>query len=277
MFTAVAVGQLVEQGKLAFGDTLARLLPDRPLDAAERMTVHHLLTHTSGLGDFFGPRFDSGGKDRLHTVWDYLALFEDAPVAFEPGSQFSYSNAGFVVLGAVVERVSGLDYFEYVRQRVYGPSGMRDSDSFERDAVVPNLAVGYTNFFSRGPEPGPARPNTETLPSRGGPAGGGYSTTGDLLRFADALLGHTLVGPEMTGLLTSGKVDTGMGPGARYGYGFLDERFRGARVVGHNGGAPGINATLNIYPDAGLTVALMANVDAGVMHPERHLRDVLTA
>ena len=277
MFTAVAVGQLVEQGKLGFSDTAARLLPDQPLPGADRITVHHLLTHTSGLGDYFGPRFFEGGKDQLRTVWDYFRLFQDQPLAFEPGSKWSYSNAGFVVLGAIVERISGDDYFEYVRRHVYAPAGMHDTDAYERDQSVPNLAIGYTNMGPTGPELGPPQPNTPTLPFKGGPAGGGYSTTGDLARFAEALLANRLLGPEMTQTLMTGKVETGMAPDERYGYGFIEQRVNGVRIVGHGGGAPGINAGLDIYPDLGYGVAVLANVDFGAEVAKRRARELLTA
>jgi CubicO group peptidase (beta-lactamase class C family) len=277
MFTAVAVGQLVEQGKLGFSDTVARLLPDQALPGADRITVHHLLTHTSGLGDYFGPRFFEGGKDQLRTVWDYFPLFQDAPLAFEPGSKWSYSNAGFVVLGAIIERISAMDYFEHVRRNLYAPAGMHDTDAYERDQPVPNLAVGYTNMGPTGLDLGPPQPNTPTLPLKGGPAGGGYSTTGDLARFAEALLGSRLLGPEMTETLTTGKVETGMAPGKRYGYGFIEQRVNGIRVVGHDGGAPGISAGLEIYPDLGCSVAVLANVDFGAEAPRRRARELLTA
>jgi CubicO group peptidase (beta-lactamase class C family) len=167
MFTAVAVGQLVEQGKLTFDDTVAHWLPDRAIDGADRITLHHLLTHTSDMGDFFGPRFFSGGKDLLNTLWDYFPLFESTPLAFEPGARWSYSNAGFIVLGAIVERASDEDYFDYVRGHLLRPSGMHDTDSYARDEQVPNLATGYTRFGPRGIEAGSPRPNIDTLPARG--------------------------------------------------------------------------------------------------------------
>ncbi len=276
MFTAVAVGQLVEQGRVAFTDTVGSLLPDRPLPGGDRITLHHLLTHTSGLGDIFGPRFSQGGKDQLNSVWDYFPLFQDAPLGFEPGARWRYSNAGFAVLGAVVERVSGTDYFEYIRRHVYAPAGMLDSDAFGRDDSVPNVAVGYTTIGPTGLEPGRPMPNTAWLPSRGGAAGGGYSTTGDLQRFADALLGYRLVGEAMTRELTSGKVMTGQLNGDQYAYGFADLRVRGVRIIGHGGGAPGINAALDMYPQLGVVFAVLTNVDFAANTVAQRARDILT-
>src|SRR6267142_2069480 len=127
MFTSVAVAQLVERGKIKYTDTVAQLLPDYPdKDAAAKITVHHLLTHTSWLGDFFGEGFDQK-KDSLHGLKDYLQLFAGKPLKFEPGKQFEYSNAGMIVAGLIVERVSGQSYYDYVREHVYKPAAMNGS------------------------------------------------------------------------------------------------------------------------------------------------------
>ena len=270
MFTSVAVAQLAERGLLEYDHPVRPYLPGYAQlsgDAADRVTIHHLLTHTSGLGDYFGPRFFGGGKDTLSAVPHYFPLFADCPLAFAPGTRWRYSNAGYVVLGAIIEHVSGRSYFEHVTERVLVPAGMSSTDWPEREQHTPDLAIGYTRGPSRGtgdlPALGPWRENVGTLPSKGGPAGGGYSTVGDLLRFAEALRQERLLGPAMSDLVTAGKVDTDR-PGARYAYGFFDERAgsgRRARVVWHGGGAPGINGQFEIYPELGYTVAVLANQD----------------
>jgi CubicO group peptidase (beta-lactamase class C family) len=271
MLTAVAVAQLAQQGRLAVTDTLARVLPEYPNRAgAEQITVHQLLTHTSGLGDFFGPRYLEA-KDRLRTPRDYFPLFADAPLAFAPGTGWGYSNAGYVVLGAVVERVSGQEYFDYVRAHVYEPAGMTRSDSFERDAAVPDLAIGYTVLPAAAgdlrPEMafGPRAENTPSLGVKGSPAGGGYSTVEDLLAFDRALRGHRLLSPELTDLVLTGKVGTGLGPEAvRYAYGFEEAALDGVRIVGHGGGGPGISANLDLFLDRGVTAVVLTNYDGAV-------------
>ncbi|HYG12080.1 MAG TPA: serine hydrolase domain-containing protein, partial [Pyrinomonadaceae bacterium] len=207
MFTAVAIAQLVEAGRLSFQDTLAKVLPEYPnRQVAEKVTIHHLLTHTAGLGDFFdNPEFRPY-RERYVKPADYFPLFAGRPLRFEPGARFGYSNAGFVVLGAIVERVSGQSYFDYVREHIYRPAGMTESDSYELTEVVPNLAVGYARFQDDPLGVDPRRSNIAFLPWRGSPAGGGYASAPDLLKFARALSTHKLLGAQMTELVTTAKV-----------------------------------------------------------------------
>lgn len=275
MFTAVAIAQLAEGGALSFDDSIAEHLPDYPnSEVAQKVTIHHLLTHTSGLGDYFGPDFFAGGKETVHTVGDYFPYFVDRPLRFEPGAGWGYSNAGFVVLGAIVERVSGQSYFDFVRDRIFTPAGMTATDSYERDAEVPNLAKGYTSGGPSG-DPGERRINTDTLPIKGGPAGGGYSTVGDLNRFAGALLSHRLLGPEYTETLLAPKAATGPDGARAYAYGIQHDGTHETRVVGHGGGAPGISAMAHIYPDHGYTVAVLANYDGVAPGVAYKIRDLL--
>jgi CubicO group peptidase (beta-lactamase class C family) len=283
MFTAVSVAQLAQQGKLSFDEPIAKFLPDYPRDVAEKVTVHHLLTHTSGLGDFFGPEFFAEAKDRVRAPRDYFPLFADRPLEFEPGTDWRYSNAGFIVLGAIIEAVSSRDYFDYVREHVYTPAGMTGSDSFERDAAVPNLAIGYMDPLPLDPRDlvpemvlGPREENTRTLPRQGSPAGGGYATVEDLLCFDLALRTHRLLDPQHTDLVLAGKVDTAFGLDERYAYGFIDARVNGTRITGHGGGAPGINANLDMYLDRRYTVAVLANYDGAAELVNRKIRTLLT-
>jgi CubicO group peptidase (beta-lactamase class C family) len=261
MFTAVAVAQLAEQGRLAFTDLVGKHLPDYPNKAvAEKVTLHHLLTHTSGVGDYFNDKYMQAAKDRFRTVRDFFPLFVNKPLEFEPGARFRYSNAGFMILGAVIEKVSGQNYFDYVRDHVCKPAGMADTDAYEMDQDTPNLATGYRRINLQGQsEVGPRRTNLFLHVFKGGPAGGGFSTAVDLIKFARALRGHRLVGPELTERVMAGKVDSF--PGEKYAYGFVEEVVNGHRIVGHNGGFPGINSQLDIYSDLGYDVAVMSNYD----------------
>jgi CubicO group peptidase (beta-lactamase class C family) len=268
MFTAIAIGQLAEQGKLSFDDTVGKLLPDYPnKTVAQKVTVAHLLSHTSGLGGFFNETWENASKLRFLKIADYFSLFVDKPLVFEPGARWRYSNAGFIVLGAIVEKVSGQDYFEYVREHIYKPAGMSNTDAFELDFDTPNLAVGYT--YENRPQDdkagsraarGPRRNNLFLHGVKGGPAGGGYSTAPDLLRFAVALQNNKLLSAEMTKVITTAKPQS-FAPDNRYAYGFADHIINGCRVFGHNGGFAGINAILDIYPDLGYVVVVMANYD----------------
>jgi len=253
MFTSVAIAQLVQQGKLSYSDTLAKLLPDYPdKDAATKITLHQLLTHTSGLGDFFGPEFDQK-KDSVRELRDYLQFFAGKPLKFEPGQGWAYSNAGMIVAGLIVERLSSQNYFDYVRDHIYQPAGMANSDSYEKNKLQPHQSVGYMR------QDGKWVSNYATLPLMGSSAGGGYSTAPDLLRFAQALREHKLLNPELTSVITTGKVDVPFG--GKYAYGFSESMVDGKRVIGHNGGAPGVNANLDIYWDSGYTVVVLANLD----------------
>lgn len=260
MFTAVAVLTLVQAGRLDLNDPIGKYLPDYPNpEVASTVTVHHLLTHTGGTGDTNGDRFTADGQE-LRKHEDYVSLFGARDVLFEPGSQFSYSNYGFVLLGAVIERVSGDSYYDYVRAHVYEPAGMTSTNSSPRNAYVENQAVGYTKrgILTGFLRIGGGRPNTDNLPFRGTAAGGGYSTVEDLLRFANALENHTLLNEYYTELLLTPMIDLGS---AQYAYGFGYVTVNGMTVVGHNGGAPGMNGILHSYPASGYVVAVLANQD----------------
>jgi CubicO group peptidase (beta-lactamase class C family) len=172
----------------------------------------------------------------------------------------SYSNAGFMLLGAIIEKVSGQDYFSYVREHIYKPAGMNDTDAYELDRDTPNLAIGYTNENEEGRFiPGPRANNLFRHVVKGGPAGGGFSTAPDLLKFANALVGHKLLSQRYTDIVTTGKVVAG--PGLKYGYGFFCSEVNGRRTVGHSGGFSGINSQLDIHLDTGYMIIAMSNYD----------------
>ncbi len=232
-FTAMAIRQLADAGKLALTDTLIEHLPDYPNpDVAKRVTIAQLLGHTSGIGGNIFEAPPGGSRDDLRRTADFLALFARGPLQFEPGSRRQYSNAGYIVLGAVIERLSGMSYYDYVRTRVFEPPGMTSTGSYAKDSLPANTAVGYTRG-GPGTEPqGPPQPNTELLPGCGSSAGGGYSTAGDLLRFARALRDGRIAGGPPAGL-------------------------------GVAGGAPGINAILEA-DIAGYDLVVLANLDPPV-------------
>lgn len=270
LFTKAAIGQLIQAGKLSFDTKLGEVLPDYPnAEAREAVTVRQLLDMRSGIGDFFGPRFDATPKDRLRANADFLPLFADQPLAFPPGTQQQYSNGGYIVLGAIVEKLTGMPYVEAVRERVFKPAGMNDSDWFQSDAIVPNLAMGYTRGAGGSDDSsGPLRENIFTRPACGSAAGGGYATAEDLLRFVDALLGDKLLSTAYTDWYL-----TGFEPGSP---GAAPSRRQGG--LGFAGGAPGINAALEVDLGTGTTIVVMTNLDPpAAMDASRAIRRLMAA
>ena len=255
MVTAVATLQLVQDGTLRLDAPLGTYIPDYPnADVASKVTPHHLLTHTGGTGDIFGPQFIEH-RSELRTVEDYLRLYGTRDLQFAPGAKHVYSNYGFILLGAAIERVGGTSYENHVGARVLAPAGMTATGTAPEDSLVTGRSVGYTRQLV----PGALVSNAPTLPYRGTPAGGGYSTVGDLARFAVAVREHQLLDPEHTALLLSGKV--AVGPTFSYAYGFVDRVVGGRRFVGHGGGAPGMNGDLAFEPTGGYVVVVLSNLD----------------
>jgi CubicO group peptidase (beta-lactamase class C family) len=266
MFTAVAIAQLAQTGKLSFDDKVGKHLPDYPnKEVAEKVTIHHLLTHTSGMGSYWGEKFVRE-RAKLLTVADNLKLFAADPLSFPPGEKFQYSNAGYMLLGAIIEKVSGQDYYSYVQEHIYKPAGMTDTGFYEPGKEIPNLAIGYTKMGPNNEQLAELRDNNDLREIKGGPAGGGYSTAPDLVKFHQALRTYKLLNEEYTKLVTTGKVEAG-GPVGRYGYGFGDKVFGGKHIVGHNGGSPGIAANFEMYPELGYTAVLLMNSDPPSMMP----------
>jgi D-alanyl-D-alanine carboxypeptidase len=254
MFTAVAVLTLVQAGKIRLEAPLGTYLTSYPNPSvATRVTVHQLLTHTGGLGDVFGTEL-SAVRDQLREHDDYVRRFAQQPLLFEPGSRWMYSNYGFILLGSIVEAVSGQSYYDYVRDHVYRPAGMIDTGSQPESESVPRRAIGYM----RPPGTQAWLPNEPTLPYRGTAAGGGYTTVADLMRFAAAVSSGRLLDAKHTALLTTGTVEA---LGGKYAYGFVEHVTDGVRSFGHGGNAPGMDADLRIFPDSGYVVAVLANVD----------------
>ena len=231
VFTATAIRQLAADGKLHLDSTLARYWPDYPNpEVAKKVTIRQLMTHRSGIGGniFAAP---AGGKraDIGHNR-DFLPLFVNEPLQFEPGANQRYSNAGFVILGLLVERLSGEDYYDYVRRHIYEPAGMKRTAAFRPDSLPANTALGYTRGGQNAPPMAPLTPNKDLLPGRGSAAGGGYSTAQDLLQFLEALRAR--------------KIPGGPPPG-----------------IGIAGGAPGLNGIVEGGLPGGYDLIVLANLD----------------
>jgi CubicO group peptidase (beta-lactamase class C family) len=210
-FTGVAVTQLAQQGKLGFDDTLGTYLPGFPAEVADTVTIHQLLTHTSGMGDYItdrGLQSELGGFTSAAQEWAaILAVISQQPLLFPPGTQWSYSNSGFFTLGAIVAEVSGQSYYDYVRQNIFGPAGMTSTGFYTKAELLsnPNVAHPYATQKQNGSGHRYDFLESAYAPFIGGPDGGGWSTAPDMLRFASALWRRRLLDPSFTGIATSAK------------------------------------------------------------------------
>jgi D-alanyl-D-alanine carboxypeptidase len=257
MFTAVALVQLAQAGKIELDAPIGTYLRKYPnADVASKVTPHHLLSHTGGTGDIFGPEFDAKRLE-LRTHADYVKLYGARGLEHEPGSQWRYSNYGFVLAGAVIEAVTRKSYYDHVAKAVYAPAGMTSTASPPEGDGLSGRVVAYSRASRKEPWASAA----DTLPWRGTAAGGGDSTVKDLLAFANALTNHRLLDAEHLELVTTSKAppETGI----QYGYGFSIDAIAGVRCFGHGGGAPGMNGQLYIC-ESGYTIAVLANFDPPV-------------
>ena len=257
MLTAVAVMQLVAKGKLELHVPVAAYNPKLPY--ADQITIHQLLTHTAGFGRYWNDAYRAARSD-LRTITDYLKLFADSPLQFPPGTRFHYGNTGYVVLGALIEQVTGISYFEHMRKEIFQSVGMKDTDFYEMDLPVANCAVGYTRENWYGPEDGKLRNNLFIYGVKGSPSEHCFSTVEDLYLFFQALQNHLLLDTDHTELCLTPHT-SGEQPGVSYGYGFhiIDDQKHG-RLVGHGGRALGGDAFAVMY-DLGYTVIILSNYD----------------
>jgi CubicO group peptidase (beta-lactamase class C family) len=273
MFTSVAIAQLVAQGKLSWDDTVAKVLPSYPnKEAARQITIRQLLTHTAGVPDVFLSKKFGGKVYASHEAM--LPDFADAPLNANHGKSFDYSNGNFAVLAAVVERLSGLPYEEYLKKNVWGPAGM----------TLPSEAgaIGYARFTELDPLGVEAR-RPETVRGKPGKGkaqgfGGGAYTAEDLYRFARALRTGKLVPTAIADSIRKGEVS--MGGRMKYALGFFDRPMNGKHVVGHSGSNPdtGHDADLQMVWEDEWTVIVLSNYDAPAgMMLEMPILETITA
>jgi D-alanyl-D-alanine carboxypeptidase len=269
MFTAVAVAQLAEQGKLSYDDSIGKWLPDYPnKEISGKVTVHQLLSHTSGLKE--ATAIDSSFRRGFRTIKDYLPTAPGDTLKFEPGTKLEYSNYGYLLLGAIVEKVSGEDYHAYIREHICKPAGMTNTDNFELDTEPVNLATGYMDAPNN-----TRRSNAFVLPVKGLPSGLGYSTAEDLVKFNLALINGKLLNQKSLETVWTGRMNYS-DPDSQYGYGFIVKRYNGTRVIGHGGGWVGITNKFDMYPDLGYTVVILNNIDSDPNSIAFKLREWLT-
>lgn len=251
MFTAVAALQLVDAGKIDLDAPMGRYLIDYPNAEMAKVTIRELLTHRGATGDIdILGRDDGGNRAWVRTIDDIVKLNGKRPPDFPPGTKEDYSNYGFILLGAVIEKVTGGSYYDYVAGHVFKPAGMRTSGFPDRDHLQA-VAVGYTTFFGAEPK---LVPSTEILPWRGASAGGGVSTPNDMLRFFAAMKDGRLLSPRMFKLATTA------GATPWYGMGFVVDSGESASW-GHGGTSYGMDVATHHYAMNDTTFLCMATRD----------------
>ena len=256
MFTSTAVLQQIAAGRLTLDTTVGEILNDYPnQEFATTVTVRHLLTHTSGAGDIdlFGPE-NAENRKQARSVADMVALHGDRPPAFSLGSKQVYGNFAYVVLGRMVEVLSGQDYETYIRQNILEPAGTIHAGFVDCADSAPDIAVGYAR--TNGQEVS----NCQTQPTRGFPAGGQLSTASDMLRFVEALRSGKLLPPQLfADAITPQREFMGLGFFATgYGPDVPKRDFR----WGHGGSADGVCTDVRTYPATGETIVILSNREA---------------
>lgn len=263
VFTAIAICQLVEKGLLEFSTRVADLgINLNGLDP--KVTVHHLLTHTSGIPDYFDEELMTDYESLWQTVPMYnitspksfLPLFLNNPMKFDPGTQFSYSNSGFIVLGLIVEKITGLDFNTYVQNRIFKICDMNDSGYFRMDQLPDRTAIGYVGNDDNW------KTNIYSIPVVGGPDGGAYSTVYDLNKFWNALISNRLISENVTKQMLLSHAQDNVH--IHYGYGVWITIING-EVFKYfiMGGDPGGVMLSSYYPKLKAEVHVLSNVDEG--------------
>src|SRR6476646_4283937 len=246
-FTAASILLLEERGKLKIEDPVKKYMPDAPA-AWDKVTIFHLLTHTSGIPSFTS--FPDLPKRQLEamTPQQLVDWFRDKPLEFEPGTKWNYSNSGYVLLGYLIEKISGQSYADFVQQNIFTPLGMKDSGYDSNSAIIERRAAGYA--------PGKNGPENAGFVNMTVPlsAGGLYSTTEDLLRWEQGLFGGKLLSPaSLAKMTTPFKED--------YAFGLGVSSQGGHKAITHDGGIQGFNTSMIYYPDEKLVIEVLANIN----------------
>jgi CubicO group peptidase (beta-lactamase class C family) len=265
LFTAIAVCQLVEKGLVTFDTKLIDCLDIEFLNFDETISIHHLLTHTSGIPDYF----DEEVMDDFEELWkenpmylirglkDFLPLFQNGGMMFTPGEKFHYNNAGYILLGLIVEQKSGMSFTDYIVKNIFNPCGMKDSGYFSLDSLPKNTALGYIDE-----EDGTWRTNIYSVPVKGGSDGGAFITALDMLNLWDALLNHRLLSKETTEQLLIPHIH--VKKDEYYGYGIWirkkDSEIYKFHVMGYD---PGVSFASSYYPATDTTLIIPSNQSSG--------------
>lgn len=265
IFTAVSICQLIEQGKLSYDSRLTDVLDiDFPL-WDKGVTIHQLLTHTSGIPDYFDEEvmedFSELWKERpvysMRELSDFLPMFQHLPMKADPGERFHYNNAGFIILGLIVEQHTGRAFADYVEEYIFERCGMTDSGYFVTDQLPRNTALGYQDH-----EDGSWRTNIFSIPVKGGADGGAYITAPDMIRFWEALLGYQLLSEETTKQLLTTHAQ--QADEEYYGQGvWIDRKGEDIFKVHVMGFDPGVSFMSSVYPNHDVQLVVISNKESG--------------
>lgn len=280
IFTGVAICQLIERSLLSPNTVLADCLNVPFPQFDPQITIHQLLTHTSGIPDYFNEAVMSDYEALWHQLpmytirqpADFLPLFQDLPMQSAPGTSFAYNNAGFIVLGLIVEQATGRAFTEYVTEQIFHAAGMPDSGYFRTDQLPARTARAYIE----NPD-GTWRTNIYAVPIIGGPDGGAYTTVADLARFWQTLFEHKLIGQEMTTTLLTPQVATQEdAPYSHYGYGiWIEKAPNEVRKYFVEGSDPGVACRSAFYPQQNLTLTLLGNTGRALWPVFKELETLL--
>jgi D-alanyl-D-alanine carboxypeptidase len=267
MFTAAAVLRLVQDGKLKLDDRIDRIVPALAGKPIAPATIHQLLGHTSGAGNFYGPRLDEHRKE-LQTHDDFVRVFGGDPLLFKPGEKFEYNNLGYIWLGAAIEHASGKSFYDYLEEVVFKPAGMTNTDTPPAEVDMKGRAFGYI----KPPGEREWRSAAQYLDYRADGAGGAWSTIDDLQRFLSALRGHRILNEKYTELMLAQKAEAWKGHGHGYGV-WIDNYPGGGLWIGGIGGEMGSNSEAWFTPGSGYQVVVLSNFDPGAaMVVSEHIR-----
>ena len=268
MFTAAAIMLLVEDGEIDLKAPISTYLADFSAPAAQQITVHHLLSHTAGLGNYMADRDFERNMAHLTTIEQVYKIVEREELAFPPGTRFSYSNSGYIVLGRIIEVVTGRSYFDFVRERIFAPLGMDETEFYLVSERPADVAFGYTQ--ERGDRFARERHRAPNPYSDGGV----HSTVGDLLAFDRALHEATLLSPDSRDLMFTPNLNG-------YGYGLSikppEEHASGRTSIGHTGGLEDRSAVLRHFVDDDTVIIVLSNLPAIAFDMAREIEQSMYA
>lgn len=277
IFTSIAICKLVEEGKLTFNTKIIDCLDIDFQHFDENITIHHLLTHTSGVPDYF----DEDEMDDFEMLWeslpmyrircakDFLPMFQYEKMQEKAGSPFKYNNTGYIILGLVIEQISGMNFTDYIEKNVFQTAGMPNSGYFSMDELPQNTAIGYIEK----PD-GTLKSNIYSLPAKGGPDGGAFVTATDVGMFWEALMKGRLLSEEMTKTLLTPRET--VEDDIFYGYGgYMESNKQGVVKYIQMGYDPGVNYRSVHYPNLDLTIIVCSNKSEGAYEMLKEIESLI--